>query len=151
MLKKLLLLTAISTSALFSYEVGDRVDLDIAKQLNIKDDKVYVIDFFASWCASCKIELPLISKLDKQIDKSKYKIIGVNSDRKINKGKAFVNKLNLSFDVVYDNDNKIISKFAPIGVPAIYYIKDLKVEKVIFGAVHNIDQKIQNDLNNLGE
>ena len=151
MLKKLLLITAISTTALFSYEVGDRVDAEIAKQLNIKDEKVYVVDFFASWCASCKIELPLISALDKQLDKSKYKIIGVNCDKKINKGKDFVKKLNLPFDIVYDNKSKIISKFAPIGVPAIYYIKDLKVEKVIFGAVHNIDQKIQNDLKNIGE
>ena len=131
---------------MFAYKVGDTIDKDVAITLNISNDKVYIIDFFASWCASCKIELPIISNLNKTIDKLKYKIIGVNSDQKRETGKSFVKKLNLNFDVVYDSNNKIISAFAPIGVPAIYYIKDLKIQKVVFGAVYNIDQKILDDL-----
>ncbi len=148
---KLVLINVLLVSSLFSYNVGDKIDNNIVQELNLNKEKIYVIDFFASWCASCKIELPLISKVNSKIDKSKYQIIGIDSDEDINKGKQFVKKLNLNFDVIYDNDNKIISKFAPIGVPAIYYIKDLKIQKVIFGAVHNIDQKILTDLKSIGE
>ncbi|MDB2405567.1 TlpA family protein disulfide reductase [Arcobacteraceae bacterium] len=151
MIKRLLLTASLTISSTFAYNVGDTVDKNIVNDLKMNDNKIYIVDFFASWCASCKIELPLISKLNQTLDKSKYVLLGVNSDTNINKGKEFVNKLQLSFDVVYDNQNKIISKFNPIGVPAIYYIKNSKVQKVVFGAVHNIDQKILNDLKTIGE
>ena len=151
MFKKLLLISTLSASALFAYDVGDTIDKNIQEKLNLKDNKIYIIDFFASWCASCKVELPLISKLDKTINKSKYKIIGVDSDLDIKKAKKFVKNLNLKFDVFYDNNSEIISKFNPIGLPAIYYIKDYKVKKVVYGAVDNIDKKIIIDLEKIGE
>jgi len=151
MLKKLLLMSALTTTSLFAYNVGDKLDNDVATKLNLQNDKIYILDFFASWCVSCKVELPLIAKLDESLNRTKYKIIGVDVDKDIHKGKNFVKKLNLKFDVIYDNDSQIISKFNPIGVPAVYYIKDLKVQRVMLGAVENIDQKIKNDLENLGE
>ena len=79
----------------------------------------------------------------------KYKIIGVNVDEDINTGRNFVKELDLNFPIVYDPQNKIISAFAPIGIPAIYFIKDLEVKQVIFGAVHSIDEKILNTLDEI--
>lgn len=150
MLKKVLLALGLFVSS-YGLNIGDSLNTQTLKKLNIQKDKVYILDFFASWCSSCKIELPLISKLNNNLDKSKYKIIGINSDKNIEDGQKFVQDLNLNFSVVYDNDNKIISYFAPIGVPAIYYIKNNKIVNVVFGAVHNIDEKIKNDLQKLGE
>jgi len=149
MLGKLLLIFTFSVANVYAYKVGDSLDKNVVNQLGLKDSKVYVIDFFASWCASCKIELPLISKLNNSINKSKYKIIGIDVDEELEDGKEFVKKLNLNFDVIYDNENSIIEKFEPIGVPAIYYIKNNKVVKIIYGAVHNIDKKILDDLKGL--
>ena len=151
MYKKLIVSLLLSSSLLATYNVGDKLDSKIVDKLGLKSDKVYVIDFFAAWCISCKIELPLISRLNNDIDKNKYEIIGVNVDEDLNEGKAFVNDLSLNFDIIYDNTNEIISKFEPIGVPAIYYIKNNIVKKVIFGAVHNIDKQIKNDLENIGK
>lgn len=151
MLKKLLLVSMFGSSSLFAFGVGDRLDNQTISDLKLKNEKVYVIDFFASWCASCKIELPLISKVNTLINKDKYEIIGVDSDKNIEKGKSFVKKLNLNFSVVYDNKSKLISKFNPIGVPAIYYIKNFEIQKVIYGAVQDIDKKILNDIYKLGE
>ena len=150
-ISKILLCGLLLTSLNASYKVGDTLSADVVQKLQLKQDKIYVLDFFAAWCVSCKIELPLVSKLNKTIDKSKYKIIGINVDEDINEGKAFVKDLALDFNIVYDNTNEIISKFEPIGVPAIYYIKNNTVQKVIFGAVHNIDKKIQADLKSIGE
>jgi thiol-disulfide isomerase/thioredoxin len=64
MISKLLLASTLSVTSLFAYKVGDTIDNNIAATLNISNDKIYVVDFFASWCASCKIELPIISKLN---------------------------------------------------------------------------------------
>jgi len=149
MIKKIIISIVLLSNMLFAINVGDKISDNLQKELNIKDNKIYVIDFFASWCVSCKIELPLISEVNNNIDKSKYKIIGINVDEDESLGKSFVEDLNLKFDIIYDPNNKIISSFAPIGIPAIYFIKDLQIKKVIFGAVHGIDKKIINTLNEL--
>jgi len=133
------------------YNVNDKISDDIVNKLQLEKEKVYILDFFASWCISCKLELPLISKLNNTLDNTKYKIIGINVDENKNDGKNFVNDLKLNFEIIYDSNNQIISKFEPVGVPAIYYIKNNIVKKVIFGAVHNIDDQISNDLKNIGE
>ena len=150
-ISKIILILLLITSLNASYKVGDKLSDDIVNKLQLKDNKVYVLDFFAAWCISCKIELPLISQLSNTIDKSKYKIIGINVDEDIKEGKEFVKDLALNFDIVYDSNNEIISKFEPIGVPAIYYIKHNIVQKVIFGAVHNINNQISDDLERIGE
>ena len=148
-MKKIIFMVMILSNMAFALNVGDKLNDNIIKKLDLQANKIYVIDFFASWCVSCKIELPLISKVNNEIDKSKYKIIGVNTDEVQSDGQSFVNELNLNFDVVYDSSNEIITAFAPIGIPAIYFIQDFKIKKVIFGAVHNIDDKIINTLNKL--
>ena len=149
MFKNLIISIFLTTSLMASYNVGDKLDFDSIKKLNLKSDKIYILDFFAAWCVSCKIELPMISKLNNTIDKSKYKIIGINVDENIEDGKLFVKELALNFDIVYDTNSELISKFDPIGIPALYYIENFRVKKVIFGAVHDIDKKILNNLKDM--
>ena len=151
MLIKLLFMFTIGLSSLFAFDVGDKLDTKVINGLKLKKDKIYIIDFFASWCVSCKIELPLISKINNKIDNNKFEIIGIDSDKNINKGKSFVKKLNLNFKIIYDDKLKYIKKFNPIGVPAIYYIKNFEVKKMIYGAVHDIDKIILKDIQKLGE
>jgi thiol-disulfide isomerase/thioredoxin len=67
MIGKLFLVLTFSIENVYAYKVGDTIDKDVVNQLGLKDSKVYILDFFASWCASCKIELPLISKLNNNI------------------------------------------------------------------------------------
>lgn len=133
------------TSNLFAYQVGDTIDDATAKALNIESG-VAVIDFFASWCVSCKKELPLIQKMSVDLANSGVKIIGVDTDEDVKDGIAFQKELGLKFFVFNDTKEEVISKFEPVGMPAIYYVKDKKVVKTLFGAVDNIDKVILNDL-----
>ena len=135
---------------LFAYEKGDIISENMAAHLGCTDNKIYVIDFFASWCGSCKKEIPLISKANTQIDSSKVQIIGIDVDKDVNKGISFQNTLKaenkLNFKVINDPANLIISEFNPVGMPTLYYIKDRKVLSIITGAVDNIDEVILNDI-----
>jgi len=135
---------------LIAYDKGDTINDSIASHLGCNDDKVYIIDFFASWCGSCKKELPLISVANTKIDSSKVEIIGVDVDKDVNAGIKFQNDLKnsnkLNFRVINDPQNLIISEFAPIGMPTLYYVKNKKVISIVTGAVDNIDEKIIDDL-----
>ena len=145
---KIIVLYFVLFNLSFAYKVNDKLDDSVVEKLELKRDKVYVLNFFASWCVSCKKELPLLSKLKLP---SNSQLIGINIDEEISDGKDFVMDLNLNFKIVYDTDNKIVSKFSPIGVPAIYYVKNLTVKKRIFGAINHIDEIVTKDLKKLGK
>ena len=143
MLKKTLYSLLFSTLALMALETGDKLPQNIQDNLKLESDKVYVIDFFASWCKSCKKELPLIANV---YNEKIAEVIGVNVDKNQEDGEKFVKELNLSFPIVYDTNKNLVESFNPLGFPAVYYVKNGKVINVIFGAVDEIDKKIANDL-----
>ena len=146
MLKKIFLSFTLSTLSLFALNVGDKIPQEIQNQLKLKNNQLYVIDFFASWCKSCKKELPLISKI---YDENISKVIGINVDKKEEDGKAFVKALQLPFPIVYDSDKKLIETFDPIGFPTLYYVKDGVILKSIVGAVDELDMVIKKDIEEL--
>ena len=147
MLKKILpLLCAAMLTNVHAYKVGDSIDPAIAKQIKLDNSKVTVVDFFASWCVSCKHELPLVDKVNTAMNKKKFEIIGVDTDKDMAKGKAFQKALGLKFRVYNDNKQEIIKAFNPIGMPALYVIKDGKVIDTLMGAVADIDKVLTNRL-----
>ncbi len=64
----------------------DSVQLDIydfngfKKFLTKKDDKIYVINFWATWCAPCVKELPYFEKLNTQFADKNVEVILVSLD-----------------------------------------------------------------------
>lgn len=150
---KFLILMLFLSSLLFSYQVGDTISPNIQNRLNIKDNKIYIIDFFASWCGSCEKEIPYISKVHQKINSAKVEIIGIDVDKDIQKAKTFQKELKsqnaLTFRVINDPQNNIIKEFKPIGMPALFYIQNMKVAHVIYGAIDNIDRVILDDLKRL--
>jgi len=123
--------------------------------MGIQNDKVTIVDFFASWCASCKKEIPLISKANEALGKTKVEVLGVDIDKDSKKAETFQAQLrenkHLNFRVINDGDNAIVKAFNPKAMPAVFYIKEGKVEKVIYGAVESIDKIILQDIKILGQ
>jgi len=139
---RLLLLWAMSTALLFGFQKGAAVPNSLVKQLGLHKDKTYIIDFFASWCVSCRREMPQLSRLNRRLDKSKYQIIGIDVDEDPAKGKRFQRELRakgkLNFRVRNDPKGRIIKRFGPVGMPALYVIKNNHIKAVILGAKSNI-------------
>lgn len=135
---------------LFAYQKDDVLPESLIQYLGMKEDKVYVLDFFASWCGSCKKEIPLISIVNSKIDSSKVEIIGIDVDKDVNTGIKFQESLKakgkLNFRVINDPQNLVISKFNPVGMPTLYYVKDKKIVGIITGAIDGIDEQILKDL-----
>ena len=143
MFKKTLTSLFISTVAVMALNTGDTLPQNIQTQLNLESDKVYVIDFFASWCKSCKKELPLIANL---YNNKISEVVGINVDKNREDGEKLVSELALPFPIVYDTDKALVEVFDPLGFPAVYYVKNGQILNVIFGAVEEIEKKITEDI-----
>jgi len=143
MLKKTLYSLLFSTVALMALATGDSVPQNIQDRLKLESDKVYVVDFFASWCKSCKKELPLITNV---YNEKIAEVIGINVDKNKENGEKFVKELELAFPIVYDSDKSLVEAFNPLGFPAVYYVKNGQILNIIFGAVEEIDKKIKEDI-----
>jgi len=139
MFKSVVILVCFFTLSSSALDIGDSVPQHIQKSLKLKPHKVYVIDFFASWCHSCEKELPLVSKL---YQNKHLNIIGINEDKKMAEGKEFVKRLNLTFPVHYDTTQTLIRTFSPQGFPTLYFIKDGEILDIVVGAKNHIDNVI---------
>ncbi len=137
------------STLLFGYQSGDKISTQVQKKLNLQENKIYIIDFFASWCPSCEKEMPYLLKLNETIDKQKIEIIGVGVDEDIKKGEAFIKKTKITFKTINDPKSEIIKEFDPIGMPAIYIIKNNIVASSIIGAKDNVDKIILDKLKEL--
>jgi len=150
-MKRVIIILFFMTLSLFGYQKGESVSPNILEKLNLQPDKTYIIDFFASWCESCKKEMPLLIKVSKEIDKSKFELIGVDVDEKLSDGKEFQRDLNISFRVINDPKNEIIKAFNPLGMPSLYVVKNGKVIDFLFGAKDNIDELILEEIKELSK
>jgi len=97
-------------------------------------DKVVFLNFWASWCPECKVELPELVKIQEKYEDRPFALLAVNMDRKRKAADKFLEKAGLDVLVLYDNEQKVINAFAPVGVPASYLIgPDGKVDISICG------------------
>ena len=88
-----------------SLEIFDFNGLE--KLLNQKDDKIYVINFWATWCAPCVKELPHFEKLNKEYSEKNVEVILVSLDFPHvydSKLKPFIKDKNLKSKVVALDD-----------------------------------------------
>lgn len=157
MIKGIKKIMAIGSSSLLlnapvlALDIGDSLPEAIRAQVAPQAGKVYVIDFFAQWCVSCRIELPLVNKFHNNYKNSdKVSVVGVDVDEDEAVAKAFQKQLGIEFRVINDTESKLIEIFEPLGMPALYYIRDGVILSQHLGAIDHIDEVIKADLTGLG-
>ncbi len=92
-------------------------------QLDALKGKVVLVDFWASWCAPCKEELPELEKLYKKYADKGFVIVGVNIDEEPSNMDRFLKGQKLSFTIVRDTaDHAVAGRYKPTKMPSSYLI-----------------------------
>ncbi len=83
-----------------------------------------VINFWASWCAPCYAEAPVLQSGYERHRDEGVLFVGVQTqDRdKFDDGRQFLDRFGLSFPNGMDNDSRIGVDYALFGVPETYFV-----------------------------
>ncbi len=84
--------------------------------------KVVYLDFWASWCGTCRISMPQIEQLHQDLKSKGFEVVGINVDQDPEDGRAFLAEHPVSFATLSDPKGVTPKKFKLIGMPTSYLI-----------------------------
>ena len=115
----------------------------------LKNNEYTLINFWASWCAPCRVEHPFLMELSKLRN---LKLVGVNFKDKKNNALNFLNNLgNPFYYLAKDEQGKQSVSFGIYGIPeSILINKELIIIKKFIGPLNTKDlQEIKKTINPL--
>ena len=102
----------------FSLESLQHTRMDLAQDRG----KVVLLNFWATWCGPCKVEMPRFMEWQKQYGARGLQVIGVSIDDSAAPARAFVEKLDLNYPVVMGNAKLGEQYGGVLGVPVTFLI-----------------------------
>lgn len=127
------------------FPILNLIDIN-GKKLKIDSNKrkIFVMQFWSSWCPPCMAEIPMINNLYLQFDSSKVKFVTLSYNKVVqNENKS---KFKSHF---IENCSEISKELGVLAYPTIYIISlDFKISKVYLGADKNNIKKLYTNLKN---
>jgi thiol-disulfide isomerase/thioredoxin len=111
---------------------------------SFKGQKPVVLDFWATWCGPCMMELPKLEEFYQQ-HSGDVEIIAISSEENSAAGsiQGVVTKKGLTFPVIHDSTGKIQEMFPSTGIPYLIFIdKNGIVVNDVMGYNPEIGQEI---------
>ena len=119
------------------------------KNVNLDDfkGKLIILNFWATWCAPCKEEMPSLDNLQSSVILDNLKIFPINIGQEdISKSTSFFKELNIkNLDIYIDAPVTLAKKFSLRGVPTtILFNKQGKEFARIMGSIDFNDEEFIN-------
>ncbi len=126
MKKFLLICLLLFPNTLFANEIKIINSVDFLSLLTKEQDKVIVVNFFASWCPPCIVEMPDFIKIREEYDESELLIIGLSVDENKKDIENFIAKHNINYPV-YRPSYELSAAYRVSSIPhTIIYTNGLK-------------------------
>jgi cytochrome c biogenesis protein CcmG/thiol:disulfide interchange protein DsbE len=150
-----LLLVIKLSPEIFPVEVGSTApafsatDLKTGKPATLADFKgeVVLLNVWATWCEPCKIEMPSMEQLEKEMGPQGLKIVAVSIDEGTGDAvRQFARDYGLTFRILHDPAGHIQRIYQTTGVPESFVInRQGKIVKKVIGAA-DWDATVNKDL-----
>jgi thiol-disulfide isomerase/thioredoxin len=132
-------------------EISFKNEKDRNVSLSEYENKLLILNFWATWCEPCKEEMPSLQNLQNNSNFKNLKILPINigQEDKNSIKKFFLDVEINSFEIFYDFDVKLAKKFSLRGIPTSILInKDGYEFAKIIGSIDFEDPKFVNWLLN---
>ena len=114
-------------------------------------DKVVLLDFWASWCAPCKQSFPVMERLHQRYGKRGLVVIAVNVDEDAAEMQKFLRDRDVSFLIVRDARQKLVERCAIQTMPTSFLIDRSGVVKSVLNGFHKekSEQELESQIQEL--
>ncbi len=79
---------------------------------------VVMINFWASWCAPCRQEMPLLEEMYKKYAELGFVLLGVNVEEDSSKARELLREVPVSFPILYDTENVVTKLYKVVAMPS---------------------------------
>ncbi len=94
------------------------LDGKTARLSELRGKKVVLINFWATWCPPCRLEMPTMQKIYTEYKDKGFEVLAVNIEPDAKEEiSEFMKELRLTFPVLLDPDMKVTRKYRLIGLP----------------------------------
>jgi len=109
-------------------------DLD-NKKISLKNyrGRVVMLNFWATWCTPCRLEMPSMEKLHRQFKDKGFVVLAVAAGEKAEGVTAFVKEYHITFYTLLDTDQGVAEEYKVWALPTTYFIN---AEGKIIGRVN---------------
>ena len=128
------------------------ISADSVYTLSKMNDKVILINFWATWCGPCRMEIPDFNELYEKYSEKGFEILGVSISDTKDQLIKFLKAYKIDYPVLYGNQTemqKIISDYGGVySVPMSFLIgKNNQIKRVYPGAIlKQYDPNMYSDL-----
>jgi thiol-disulfide isomerase/thioredoxin len=87
--------------------------------------KVLLLDFWATWCGPCKVEMPNVKKVYSKYNSKGFEIVGISLDRSRDALDTYIAQNKIEWPQYFDGkywNNDIATKYGVKSIPATYLI-----------------------------
>jgi peroxiredoxin len=84
--------------------------------------QVVFVNFWATWCAPCREEMPSMQRLYDKLPKDKFTMIALYNNDKPAVVKNFVTKLGITIPILDDQQNIIGQRYGLTGLPETFIV-----------------------------
>ena len=111
----------------------------------LKENKVVLLNFWATWCPPCQEEIPDLIRLQTQYKDRGFTVLGVDVAESAKKVSSFVAKHGMNYPIVLDADSEVSEKFQVVGIPTSLLVSS---DGKILGEYHSASPELFRDVEN---
>ena len=84
--------------------------------------KIIFLNFWTTWCPPCRIEMPSMERLYRNLKDKNFEMIGIDLQEPVSRLKAFVKKFKLTFTILLDSNGDVGSLFGIRSLPTTFIL-----------------------------
>ncbi len=124
--------------------------------INLKDEKgkVVLVQFWATYCTPCRVEMPSMNKLIKKLEAEKvpFKIIAVNMGETKEEVQKFVDEVKPEFTILMDSSGENTQAWNVFAAPSNFVIDTKgKIRYTLYGGVEWDSEEITKAIQDLAK
>jgi thiol-disulfide isomerase/thioredoxin len=84
--------------------------------------KIVFLNFWTTWCPTCRIEMPSMEKLHQKFKNQDFAMVTINLQESASQVKRFFKEYKLTFTALLDSDGEVGIRFRINAIPTTYIL-----------------------------